>query len=263
MRYIVVILILLLHLEGNATRFKQSNMSSVEIVNDTVFANGKVYCLLFFDGEAHYISTPDVQQVVYLKPVKSNNTSYIQVSFTPLNRKYYIQSKGTYVNTLIHELVKYDVIEDGYFSAYGAQLLINANIESGKYIEEWDLPKDMPAMKTLNWNISWKETPNKDSTLILADGQAFAYYTYRNWRDYGVSKYEVAIETNSDYRYFIHDLHTDSLMAEVRVADGWKTEIKVITPDDNTYTLEYVPNNKDFMTIIAKLLLTKQTIGKN
>lgn len=238
----------------------QRNLSSIEIVGDTINSNGKAYCLLIERDGMHIIRTLSKESIVYIQSIEHNNQEWFRLSFAPLNRVYYTPAQPQFATTFLHSFIKYQLIEDGYFSAYGANTLIEDGRKAGRLFEEWELPVEKKStLKSKDWNISWKSTENKDSVTIIKNGVPFGYYIYRPWYSYGVDSWEIAYKTKSNYRYFIYKLDKTPL-AEVRVADGWKTEVKILTTDGETYEVKNVPGNKDFMTIAVKLLLAKEEL---
>lgn len=247
---------------GTAT--KQSRISSIEITGDTVWSNGSAYCLLAEQDGTYIIRTLSRQSIIYLQPVQQNGSKRYRIAFAPLNKVYYAPYDGGFVNSFLHKCIKYGIVEEDYFSAYGANTLIKESKDAGVFLEEWEIPvAAIPATppKAMDWNISWKATTNTDSIIILNNGTPFAYYIHRSWKSYGIDSWAVIKATNADYRYLIYKLdHT--LMAEVRVQDGWKTNIKILTPDGEQYSIKDVPDNKDFMTIAVKLLLAKESATK-
>lgn len=241
---------------GSHSFVKQGKISSIEITADTVWSNHQPYCLLIEQDGVQKIRTFTKESIVYIQPVQRQNRKWYRTAIAPLNRVYYTPYSDGFVTSFLHLFIKHDVIKDGYFNAYGANMLVKEWQAAGQLLEEWELPIAKPSVATSDYNISWKNTPGKDTVLILNNGAPFAYYVHRHWTSYGVDSWHVIKTTDAHYRYFIHRLdHTP--MAEVRVQDGWKTNVKIITPDSTEYLIKEVPDNKDFMTIAAKLLLVQ------
>lgn len=262
MKYAILLYCIMLTISGYCVAQElEKGIKSLEISGDTVLYNDEPYCLLKRGIDGYYITTLNVRQIAYLRPVVRNKTDYYEVSITPLRRTYYTAAKEGIILSFLHDMIKYEVIWEGDFSAYGANMLKDEKLKAGAYYEEWDVPAREPKPRVLDWNISWKSTERNDCTLIYANGRLFAYYKYANWRDSGVNRYMIAIRKHYSYSYFVHDIATDSLLAEVRVKDGWQTEVKVLTADEQEYTIKNVPENRDFMTIAAKLLLAREAFG--
>lgn len=236
----------------------QGKIKNLDIINDTVFHGGQPYCLLTENNETYSISTLELSEIAYIAATSRNGRIYLAIEFTPLKRVYYTEQVSGFLTEFLHALAKHEVIENGHFSPYGTNMLIEEKKRAGQLKEEWELPANETKPVALNWNIGWKATDNDDSTLILADGVPFAYYTYRSWRDYGVDRFPTMASTKATYRYFIYSIDTDKPMAEVRVADWWVTGVTIITPDNKQYFFKDIPKNEDFLTVVAKLLLARQ-----
>lgn len=240
---------------------RQGKIQTLTVHNDTLRNNNKPYCLFRERDGLYSVSTFSLQHLVYIQKVSKKGTAYYRVLFAPLNQVYFTPYSPNAMDALLQDCINYALIEDEYFSAYGANNMIKNRLANGSFITEENIPTTNEKPTVYNWNISWKSTTNKDSTIILANGVPFAYYIYRNRRDYGVDRYHIAHLTKCNYRYFIYKLDKTP-MAEVRVADAWKTKVTVIAEDGEELTIQEVPNNEDFMTIVAKLLLLKDITAK-
>jgi hypothetical protein len=264
MKYLFSILILITccYSMNAYSSVRQGKINNLDIIHDTVFHNKLPYCLLTENNETYSISTLQLSEISYITTITRNGRIYLAIEFTPLKRVYYTEQVNGFLTEFLHVLIKHEVIEDGYFNPYGANMLIEEKKRAGQLKEEWELPANESKAMVLNWNISWKSTDNDDSTVILADGVPFAYYTYRSWRDYGVDKFPTMASTKAAYRYFIYSIDANEPMAEVRVADWWITGVTVITPDNKQYFFKDIPKNDDFLTVVAKLLLARQVFEK-
>lgn len=263
MKHLFIILVMVIG-SRNMNTFAgnlQGKTNNLHIVNDTVFHNEMAYCLFTGNQETYSISTLELSEIAYITTIHRNGRVYLKIEITPFKRVYYAEKVNSFLTEFLHALVKHEVIDNGYFNPYGANMLIEEKKSTGQFKEEWELP-DEPKPVASNWNISWKTTDNDDSTLILADGVPFAYYTYRYWKDYGVDRFPTMASTKATYRYFIYSIDSNKPMAEVRVADWWTTGVTVITPDNNQYFFKDIPKNEDFLTIVAKLLLARQVIER-
>lgn len=237
-------------------------LKKVIVRNDTVFVDHTPYCIFKAQGNGYVISTLDINEIMYVEPFTRNGKHYYKISISPLRKIFYAEKRNDLLSQLINDAVNYQLIEDSFFSAYGANTFIKDKLAGREFIPEWQLPKMVNPYEVLKQNISWAETPNNDSTVILADGVAAAYYTRRHWREFGVESFITLVDTKAEYRYFIYKVDDNKPLAEVRVADWWKTKVTIITPDGWTYQFENIPKTDDLMRVATKLVLLKEALNK-
>lgn len=259
--FFIAILLLTANSTHAAEYARQSKIQMLTVHNDTLRNNNQPYCLFRERDGLYSLSTFSLQHLVYIQKVSKSGADYYRVLFSPLNQVYFTPYSPNAIDMLLQDCINFAIIEDGYFSAYGANSMIKSRLADGSFITEENLPATVEKPTVYNWDISWKSTSNKDSTIILANGVPFGYYIYSNRRDYGIDRYRIAYEIKADYRYFIYKLDNTPL-AEVRVADGWKTRVTILAADGEKLVIEEVPNNKDFMTLAAKLILLKDVTTK-
>lgn len=224
---------------------------------DTLLVADTPYCLAFRNQNELVLRSWDYEKVLQLQMVHIGGNQYLELSIPPFNRTYYLDTNRLFFDKVLTDCVQEQIFENGYFSAYGANKLVIRYRKHYPLFESWEMPVQNQRQETPDWNITWKATSNKDSTLIIVNGKPFGYYMQRHWDDYGVDKWQVLKNTQASYRYFIYDF-SNRLLAEVRVADWWKTGVRIIMPGNEEYTIRDVPKNSDYMTVVAKLILLRQ-----
>lgn len=259
-----IVLLLLVHMLCSQAVAKVVNapnrLKSIIIVNDTIFVDNTPYGLFKSTDGAYTFSTLDISEIMYIQPFTRNNKEYYKVSFSPLKQVYFAEKKAGTIKHIVDNAIKNGVVEDGYFSAYGTNMLTKELLRSKVFMT----PAELPELKTpddiLAQKIRWEETDNEDSTLIISGNNKLAYFKKRHWREYGIRRRHVRVSTESTYRYFIYSTSDDSPLAEVRVADWWQTEVTIISPDGWTYKFKNVPKTDDLMRVAAKLVLYREAL---
>lgn len=260
MKYILSIALLATCFMVQAAGMHQSKIKTISIQHDTVYSGGEPYCLLEQNGKSHIIRNFFLERIVEITSEQIDGKQYYKLEFPIMYKTYYTQTNNkNFVTDFLFEAVKFKIIEDGYYSDFGTRALINTWESKGKFTNEWKMHDKLEGNKPLNWVISYKNTDNTDSTIILADGEPFVYYHYKKWKDVTSDKYLVNHKVRIYHSYYMHNFDGEQI-AEVRICNGWRTTAEIRPADGSIYTFSYTTKDHNILTIASKLLLARNII---